>query len=82
MKWTNILISVIFSNFILLKTEGLEANCGESRYVPKLQSLVRGGDEFRKGLWPWMAAFAVHLQPVCGGNISEFSIFYFQIHFL
>jgi hypothetical protein len=52
----------------------LDENCGESTYIPKVQSLVHGGDEFRKGLWPWMAALVVDLQPVCGGSISELSI--------
>lgn len=49
--------------------------CGETQYIPGVQSLITGGDNFRAGLWPWMAALYCHLSFICGGTIGMVEIF-------
>jgi hypothetical protein len=46
-----------------------EITCGESAFLPQVQSLVTGGSDFKPGSWPWMAALFHNLQFICGGSI-------------
>jgi hypothetical protein len=46
-----------------------EITCGESAFDPQVQSLVKGGADFKAGSWPWMAALFNNLQYICGGSI-------------
>jgi hypothetical protein len=46
-----------------------EVTCGESAFLPQVQSLVTGGSDFKAGSWPWMAALMFNFQYKCGGSI-------------
>jgi hypothetical protein len=48
------------------------STCGETVYDPKVRSLIAGGQEFRSGDWPWMAALFHDLKFICGGTIGKF----------
>lgn len=46
-------------------------SCGRSLHGSAGKGLIVGGDDFKAGEWPWMAALYWHQDFVCGGTISK-----------
>jgi hypothetical protein len=51
------------------RRESKKITCGESAFLPQVQSLVTGGSDFKPGSWPWMVALFHNLQFICGGSL-------------